>query len=113
MAGTRARPPTVAFLGWFGPRGLASIVFAVLLVEARGDLPNESVLVTTILFTIGLSVLLHGLTAAPFARRYATWVAEHPHRDALPVESGRALEVPWRVPLPGGHETPASAEPPA
>ena len=89
MIGTRARPPTVAFLGWFGPRGLASIVFAVLLVEARGDLPNENVLVTTILVTIGLSVLLHGLSAAPLARRYSDWFAKHPERDTLPVESAR------------------------
>lgn len=100
MIGTRARPPTVAFLGWFGPRGLASIVFAVLIVEARSDLPSEDVLVTTILVTIGLSVLLHGLTAAPLARRYSAWVAEHPFRDVLPVESGRTREVPWRTPLP-------------
>jgi NhaP-type Na+/H+ or K+/H+ antiporter len=42
MAGTRARPPTLAFLGWFGPRGLASIVFTVLLVEAKGELPSEN-----------------------------------------------------------------------
>ena len=71
MLGTGARPPTVAFLGWFGPRGLASIVFAVILVE-EAHLTHASVLVTTIFFTIGLSVLLHGLTAAPLAARYAT-----------------------------------------
>jgi sodium/hydrogen antiporter len=98
MAGTGARRPTVAFLGWFGPRGLASIVFAVLLVEAEGQLPNEGVLLTTIFFTIGLSVLLHGLTAAPLARRYARWYAAHPRRGTLPVESGAALDVRWRTP---------------
>ena len=43
MLGTRARPPTVAFLGWFGPRGLASIVFAVLLIRGEGTLPHEGV----------------------------------------------------------------------
>ena len=42
MLGSGARPPTVAFLGWFGPRGLASIVFAVILVE-EADLAHESV----------------------------------------------------------------------
>ena len=41
MLGTGARPPTVAFLGWFGPRGLASIVFAVIVVE-ESELPHES-----------------------------------------------------------------------
>jgi sodium/hydrogen antiporter len=73
--GTGARPQTVAFLGWFGPRGLASIVFAVLIVEANGTLPHESMLLTTIYATVGLSVFLHGLSAAPLARRYGAWFA--------------------------------------
>jgi NhaP-type Na+/H+ or K+/H+ antiporter len=95
MLGSGARRPTVAFLGWFGPRGLASIVFAVILVE-EADLANESVLLDTIFLTIGLSVLLHGLTAAPLAARYAAWFAAHP-RDAEPAfESAPAPE--HRVP---------------
>jgi sodium/hydrogen antiporter len=96
MTGTGARRPTLAFLGWFGPRGLASIVFAVLLVEAEGELPNEGVLLTTIFVTIGLSVLVHGLTAAPLARRYASWYGTHPRAETLPVESGTARHVRWR-----------------
>ena len=91
MIGSGARAPTVAFLGWFGPRGLASIVFAVILVE-DADLANESVLVNTIFLTIGLSVLLHGLTAAPLARRYAAWFAAHPHDAAPAFESAPAPE---------------------
>ena len=91
MLGSGARRPTVAFLGWFGPRGLASIVFAVILVE-DADLANESVLLNTIFLTIGLSVLLHGLTATPLAGRYAAWFAAHP-RDAAPAfESAPAPE---------------------
>ena len=82
MLGSGARPRTVAFLGWFGPRGLASIVFAVLLVS-EADLAHESVLLDTIFLTIGLSVLLHGVTAAPLAARYAAWMAAHP-RGAPP-----------------------------
>ena len=83
LLGSGARAPTVAFLGWFGPRGLASIVFAVILVT-EADLAHESVLLNTIFLTIGLSVLLHGVTAAPLAERYATWFAAHP-RDAAPA----------------------------
>ena len=86
-----ARLPTVAFLGWFGPRGLASIVFAVILVE-EADLVHESVLLNTIFLTVGLSVLLHGLTATPLAGRYGAWFAAHP-RDAAPsFESAPAPE---------------------
>ena len=91
MLGSGARRPTVAFLGWFGPRGLASIVFAVILVE-DADFANESVLLNTIFLTIALSVLLHGLTATPLAGRYAAWFAAHP-RDAAPAfESAPAPE---------------------
>jgi sodium/hydrogen antiporter len=89
MLGSGARRPTVAFLGWFGPRGLASIVFAVILVE-EADLANESVLLNTIFLTIGLSVLLHGLTAAPLAARYASWFAAHPLEAAPTFESAPA-----------------------
>ena len=83
MLGSGARPPTVAFLGWFGPRGLASIVFAVILVE-EASLAHESVLLDTIFLIVALSVLLHGVTATPLARRYASWFAAHP-RTAVPA----------------------------
>jgi sodium/hydrogen antiporter len=96
MIGTHARPPTVGFIGWFGPRGLASIVFAILLVETEGQLPHERLLLTTIFITIGLSVLLHGVTAAPLARRYAAWYAGHQQEDSLHVDATEVHEVRWR-----------------
>jgi len=83
MLGSGARPRTVAFLGWFGPRGLASIVFAVILVE-DAHLAHESVVLNSIFLTVALSVLLHGLTATPLAARYAAWFAAHP-RHAVPA----------------------------
>jgi NhaP-type Na+/H+ or K+/H+ antiporter len=98
LVGTRAQRQTVAFLGWFGPRGLASIVFAVLLLEAEDELPHEGVVLTTVFVTVGLSVLAHGLSAAPLARRYAAWFAAHPEAETLRVESGAVPELRWRSP---------------
>jgi len=69
--GTHARAPTVAFIGWFGPRGLASIVFAVIVEDAH--LPHAGTIVAATYLTVGLSVLVHGLSAAPLVGRYATW----------------------------------------
>ena len=93
----RARRPTVGFVGWFGPRGLASIVFAVIIVE-EGGLPHEDVVITTTVLTVALSILAHGLTAAPLADRYADWFASHP-KDSLPaLESSAPTHVPWRNP---------------
>jgi len=91
MIGTNARPPTVLFLGWFGPRGLASIVFGVVVVEAAG-LPHTSELVIALTVTVALSVLVHGITAAPLARRYAAWYG----RSAAPMESVPTPDQRWR-----------------
>ena len=99
LLGTGAQPPTVAFLGWFGPRGAASIVFALLVVE-EGGLPGDELLLATAFVTIGLSVLAHGVTAAPLATRYADWLGRHP-RDDVEVETGAgAPGLRWRL----GHE---------
>jgi NhaP-type Na+/H+ or K+/H+ antiporter len=61
---------TVLFVGWFGPRGLASLVFALLALEELGSAADEAVAVITL--TVLLSVVAHGITAAPFATRYGT-----------------------------------------
>jgi sodium/hydrogen antiporter len=90
MLGSGARPATVAFLGWFGPRGLASIVFAVIVLE-ESQLPHERVLVLTTYVTVGLSVLAHGVSAAPLADRYARWYRRHPRELAPAMESTPAL----------------------
>ncbi|HUK94224.1 MAG TPA: cation:proton antiporter [Gaiellaceae bacterium] len=94
MLGTQARRPTVGFLGWFGPRGLASIVFAIIVIE-EGGLPHDGTMLTTVYLTIGLSVLLHGLTAAPLAGRYARWFKRHPRETPSPLEAP-VTEVRWR-----------------
>ena len=95
VIGLGLRKPTLAFLGWFGPRGLASIVFAVLVLE-EGGLPHDDLILKTTYLTIGLSVLAHGLTAAPLANRYADW-HESRRRDALPgLESSEVGDVRWR-----------------
>ncbi len=72
MIGTGLAPPTLTYLGWFGPRGLASIIFAGVLVEEAG-LEQTRVVVGAIIVTVALSVLLHGVTAPWGANKYADW----------------------------------------
>jgi sodium/hydrogen antiporter len=73
LAGRRLGRGAVAFVGWFGPRGLASVVFALLALE---DLDHSAELaITVIAFTVLLSVVAHGLTANPLARRYGPRLA--------------------------------------
>ena len=96
LAGSGARRPTVGFLGWFGPRGLASIVFALLIVE-EGGLPHDEVLLSVTFVTVGLSVLAHGVSAAPLARRYADWIEANPPADPVRVERAIGPELRWRL----------------
>ena len=108
MLGSGARRPTVAFLGWFGPRGLASIVFAVIVVEEAGLTHARTIVLTTDVATVGLSVLAHGFTAAPLARRYASWFASHPRHRKPAMESAPAHEHRPRGPArraPAGRDS--------
>ncbi len=72
LAGSGLREPTKWFIAWFGPRGLASVVFALIAFEEFGtDLPREvwGVMGVTVL----MCVFAHGITAPPFAERFGAW----------------------------------------
>jgi len=73
MVGSGAGPVTIGFVGWFGPRGLASIVFAIIVLHDGAELPMARDIILTIALTVLISIVAHGLTAGPLARRYATW----------------------------------------
>ncbi|WP_344371495.1 sodium:proton antiporter [Agromyces tropicus] len=91
LAGSGARAPTVAFVGWFGPRGLASLVFALLAAD-RGVPEGETVL-TTVVVTVAMSIILHGLTSAPLVDLYHRWYDANTPTDSTSGES-----VPTRLP---------------
>jgi NhaP-type Na+/H+ or K+/H+ antiporter len=74
LVGAGLRFPTKFFLGWFGPRGLASILFVLLILEESEVAHRDEIFATTII-TVALSALLHGITAAPLAKRYGTLAA--------------------------------------
>lgn len=61
---------TVLFVGWFGPRGLASVVFALLAVEELGETPVVVPAIAAVSLTVLLSVVLHGISAGPLGSRY-------------------------------------------
>ncbi len=71
MLRTGFAAPTLLYVGWFGPRGLASIVFAGVVVEEA--VPNANAITDVVLLTVALSLVAHGVTAAWGARRYAAW----------------------------------------
>ncbi len=74
VVGLKLRWDTRLFMGWFGPRGLASIVFVVLVQDEM--LPHSGILFATVTWTILLSILLHGLTANPMSKAYGARISE-------------------------------------
>jgi len=93
LAGTRLGWATTAFVGWFGPRGLASVVFALLALEDL-DEKTASPAAAVITATVLLSVLAHGVSAEPLARRFgaaSAQAASHRDADGLPEMSTRRL----------------------
>jgi NhaP-type Na+/H+ or K+/H+ antiporter len=90
MIGSGLRARSVAFIGWFGPRGLASVVFALLAVEDLQVDDSLHTAVSTIALTVLLSVVLHGVTADMFATRYGAWVdKQHPPVEIAPATEPR------------------------
>jgi NhaP-type Na+/H+ or K+/H+ antiporter len=88
MIGERLKLPTLLYMGWFGPRGLATIVFAALVVS-DADLPGTDTITLVAASIVGLSVLLHGLTAYPGSQAYANWYESHD--DPTKLAEGKAV----------------------
>jgi hypothetical protein len=97
VLGTGMRRVTVGLLGWFGPRGLASIVFVLILMEET-ELPERPLMLTVVTWTVALSVYAHRLTAWPGANRYADWYAAHATDHAAMPESAPVAEQRLRAP---------------
>ena len=74
------------FLGWFGPRGLASILFALLILE-RFEVPGGEEIKACVVLTVLLSIVLHGISATPLAAQFG---ARQPSGVALPPMRGRS-----------------------
>jgi hypothetical protein len=89
LLGTGLGRGSVVFVGWFGPRGLASVVFGLLALEALGEQVARPA-VAVIAFTVLLSVVAHGLTAEPLAKRYGPRLGPAEH------SAGAA----WLAPVP-------------
>jgi NhaP-type Na+/H+ or K+/H+ antiporter len=95
LMGTGLRPSSQLFLGWFGPRGLASILFLLLVVEEQ-MLPHGEALQAAVVTTVLISTLAHGVSAYPLARLYSQRLSSRGDADAS--EHQPAMEHPVRIP---------------
>ena len=95
LTGSRVLPQTTMFLGWFGPRGLASILFALVVVE-EAVLPHGELVSCLVMTTVFGSVVAHGATAYPLAKAYGEHVAGLDHHECEP-ERRATSEMPLRI----------------
>jgi len=91
LRGTGLSRSTVLFMGWFGPRGLASIVLGLVYLESEARLPGESTIRLAVMATVLLSIFAHGLTALPGINRYAAAIAslDNSAPEHRTVDSGK------------------------
>jgi NhaP-type Na+/H+ or K+/H+ antiporter len=78
LIGTRLSRATVLFMGWFGPRGLASIVLGLVYLEHSSHQPGESTIRLAVMVTVWISIFAHGLSAMPGMELYARQIATLP-----------------------------------
>ena len=76
LIGLKLDWPTKLFLGWFGPRGIASILYVMIVVHQLGGVKGHEVIYATVTLTVVLSIFLHGLSAKPLANLYAKYLEE-------------------------------------
>jgi sodium/hydrogen antiporter len=98
LIGTRLSGLSMLFMGWFGPRGLASLVLGLIVVAEAPLLAGRSLIEQVVALTVLLSVLLHGLSAAPLSTAYAHRVEkmapDAPENKAAVVAPARRGSVP-------------------
>lgn len=96
LRGTGLSRSSVLFIGWFGPRGLASIVLGLVYLEQQVGLPGEETIRLTIMVTVLLSILAHGLSALPginlYARRIATLDSHAPELQTVASEQSERIK---------------------
>jgi NhaP-type Na+/H+ or K+/H+ antiporter len=73
LAGTGEKATAKLFLGWFGPRGLASIVFAIIVLT--NEVPQAHFISMVVVLTVFMSLVAHGISANPLAKRLAEKMA--------------------------------------
>src|SRR5581483_10510410 len=91
--GTGFNRASVLFMGWFGPRGLASIVLGLVYLERELHQPGESTIKLAVMVTVLVSIFAHGLSAVPGIDAYARRIAAmNPDAPELATIGGVPLD---------------------
>ena len=96
LIGLGLRLPTILYLGWFGPRGIASILFALLILDESG-ITHGNEIFSVIMITVFFSVFAHGLTSVPLSDRYAGKIEKLKIIQKEMPEHQSVNEMPTRI----------------
>ena len=97
LMGLKLQLDSILFMGWFGPRGIASIVYGLLIIEKQ-SVPGSELMFTTMVVTVLISVFAHGLTAFPGVNWYANRISSKKSTDTCMPEMQPVSELPVRIP---------------
>jgi sodium/hydrogen antiporter len=95
MTGSRWSPATIGFIGWFGPRGLATVIFALVALQSLDSTGLADHVLDVAAVTVLVSIVAHGFSAGPLAVRYGARAARlspnAPERAEVAPASRRRL----------------------
>jgi NhaP-type Na+/H+ or K+/H+ antiporter len=94
--GAKVEPITTLFVGWFGPRGVASILYIFIVLESE-SLPGLELIYAVVMVTVLFSIFAHGITAAPAAKHYGEHIKGLEHEEKAITERKDVSEMPTRV----------------
>jgi NhaP-type Na+/H+ or K+/H+ antiporter len=92
----KVQPITTLFIGWFGPRGIASILYIFIVLESE-SLPGLELIYAVVMVTVLFSIFAHGITAAPAAKRYGEHIKGLEHEEKAITEGKDVSEMPTRA----------------
>jgi NhaP-type Na+/H+ or K+/H+ antiporter len=96
LIGSKVRPATTLFLGWFGPRGLASILYVFIVLDAE-KIMGADLIFSTVMVTVLISIFAHGISAAPGANWYGKRMADEETEKPDAPEHIEVPEMPLRT----------------
>ncbi len=97
LRGSGVQSVTTAFIGWFGPRGTASILYIFTVLDVEDLIIGADIIFDVAMITVFLSVILHGVTAAPLAKYYGNRIRALGEESPSIMELDDVPEVPLRV----------------
>ena len=97
LSGLKLQLDSILIIGWFGPRGIASIIYGLLMTE-KESLAGSELIFTTMVVTVFVSIFAHGITAYPSSLWYANRIADKKDIHYQMPEMIPVPELPVRLP---------------